>query len=120
MTNEDAALNLLGYVGTMLSSSKSMYGDRYRTHIIFFNANVYDSDGQKIWYGDIDLTKDRKNLEELAKKIGPFYVTREMPFRFENVTKEMLERAVAPKKYPDAYLVKPGESFIVAKVEAPK
>jgi hypothetical protein len=67
----------------MLSGSKQAYSKKHPDSVVFFNANIYDSEGEKLWYGDIDLTKDGKKLNQIVNKIGEkIYVTREQPWRF--------------------------------------
>lgn len=91
----DAAREILGYMGKMLSASKTDYSKKHSKSTVFFNGNVYDSDGQKIWYGDIDLTRENKKIERLAKVLGEsIYVTAEQPFRWSAQTRETLEEAI--------------------------
>lgn len=94
MEEHEVVERFLGHMGRMLSGSKSGYLDRFPGHRCFFNGNVYAGDGRKLWYGDIDLTKDEKVLQALAGELGTrLYVTREMPFRFEQVTVQQLDNA---------------------------
>ena len=59
--SEDA-VKLLGYQGRMLYPSKSM-----KKPTTIFNANIYNSKAEKIWYGDLEIERDRKALIELSK-----------------------------------------------------
>ena len=71
--------------GKMLSASKSGYRDRNPGNEVFFNANIFTVEDGKIWYGDIDYTKDRETLEKIATKLERnLYILRELDGRFEN------------------------------------
>ena len=63
-----------------------------------WNANLVSPTQGKVWYGDLNLTKDGDKLKEVAKAAGEtLYVLREMDCRFgtENDPIELLaERAV--------------------------
>lgn len=81
----EIAVKILGYTGRMISGSKSGYHNRYPKHFVMFNANIFTVSQGKIWYGDIDVDIDKKNLKKLAKKLGePIYLVQEMMGRFEN------------------------------------
>lgn len=71
------AKRLLGYPDRMLYRSK---GDGKPTTI--FNANIYDSDAEKIWYGDLEIERDRQALAELSEAVGSIYILWEMDGRF--------------------------------------
>lgn len=76
------------YFGRMISPSKSWYRDENPTHVTVFNANVITVTHGKIWYGDLDVTKDAEALKKIAEKIGePLFILREMDGRFENENK---------------------------------
>lgn len=88
------AYETLGPMGRMLSGSKSAYANAHPKHTVYFNGNVYDSSATKLWYGDVDLTKDGTKLKQLARQLGEsLYVTREMPFRFDGATPVSLANA---------------------------
>jgi hypothetical protein len=71
--------------GRMISYSKSQYREKYPENEIYFNCNVFVLGEGKIWYGDLDVTKDREALEKIASEIGKdLYILREMDGRFEN------------------------------------
>ncbi len=72
-----AAVNLLGYPDRMLYRSKSM-----KRPTTIFNANVYNSKAEKIWYGDLEIEKDREALIELSNNVGPVYILWEIDGRF--------------------------------------
>lgn len=75
----------LGFpVGRMISGSKSGYIDRFPTHVVYFNANIITDRG-KIWWGDLDLTKDEDGLKQLANYLGEdFYILSEHDARWGN------------------------------------
>lgn len=88
------AENRLGMRGKMISSSKSGYMERFPDNLVIFNANVC-SEGEKIWYGDIDVTLSYEDLSGLAKDLNEtIYVLRELDGRFENEEVPRTERAV--------------------------
>lgn len=52
---------------------------------VYFNANIFVLGEGKIWYGDLDVTKDIEALQKVASRIGSdLYILREMDGRFEN------------------------------------
>jgi len=72
-------------LGRMISFSKSGYRDRFPDNEVYFNANIFVLGEGKIWYGDIDVTKDKEQLENIAREIGKdLYILREMDGRFGN------------------------------------
>jgi len=91
MNESVTAIEILGYCGRMISASKTGISG----HITVFNANVCTAAG-KIWFGDLDVTKDEAKLKELAHALGEkIYVLRERDARFENEGAPLLENAVA-------------------------
>lgn len=83
----------------MVGGSKSRYRDANPDNFVIFNANIVSKRaGQKVWYGDLDLTKDFERLKQLADEAGDtLYFLREMDGRFENENinaKEAKKRAV--------------------------
>jgi|688.fasta_scaffold86144_3 hypothetical protein len=71
--------------GRLISGSKSGYRDLYPDNEVYFNANVFVLGEGKIWHGDLDITKDREILLEIAREIGKdLFILREMDGRFEN------------------------------------
>lgn len=105
----ELALQHLGFMGRMLSGSKSGYCKANPHHRAFFNANVYDSAANKLWYGDIDLNRpaDSAGLRALVTALGePVYVTREMPFRFDGATAQSLQSACLGE-FPSAVRIDP-------------
>jgi len=73
--------------GRMLSSSKSAYREKYPENEVYFNANIFVLGEGKIWFGDIDITRDRQILEEISVSIGKrLFILKELDGRFENDT----------------------------------
>ena len=73
------------FSGRMLSFSKSGYRDQFPDNEVYFNANIFVLGEGKIWYGDIDVTKEKEQLENVAREIGKdLYILREMDGRFGN------------------------------------
>jgi hypothetical protein len=82
-------------VARLLSYSKSIYRKTYPDNEAYFNANIFNEFGQKVWHGDLDLTLDEKNLRKIAKLMGTnLYVLREMDGRFgaENMDWDELKK----------------------------
>ena len=74
----------VGYFGNLVSASKSGYRNANPDHLVVFNSNIIVNN-EKIWYGDIDITKSGETLLSLANTFGvTIYVLSEMDGRFEN------------------------------------
>ena len=88
------AKEILGYSGRMIWGSKSDYQDRNPSNLVVFNANICTKTG-KIWYGDVDITKESNNLRDLSVRLkDEIFVLYEMDGRFENEEKPLLNKAV--------------------------
>jgi hypothetical protein len=86
----------LGRPGRMISASKSDYLQRFPEHVVVFNANVCVKGHGKIWFGDLNVTKDEPSLKKLADELGEtVYVLREMDGRFENESAPLYDNARA-------------------------
>jgi hypothetical protein len=78
--------------GRMISGTKTAP----KGHVCVFNANLCTRSAGKIWFGDIDLTSDKPDLQRLADEKGEaIYVLREMDARFMNEASPKFENAVA-------------------------
>ncbi|HLX33823.1 MAG TPA: hypothetical protein VKR30_01125 [Candidatus Limnocylindrales bacterium] len=53
----------------LVSWSKSGYWARHPDHAIVFNATIADAAGTRLWWGDLDLTRDEAALVELARLV---------------------------------------------------
>lgn len=92
----EAAAQILGMEGRMISGSKSGYRDRNPKNLAVFNANVCTKSNGKIWFGDIDITLSHEKLTELAKSVEEnVYVLSEMDARFGNEDSPIFDNAVA-------------------------
>lgn len=71
--------------GRIISFSKSRYREEFPDNEIYFNANIFVLGEGKIWYGDIDVTKEKEQLENVAGEIGKdLYILSEIDGRFGN------------------------------------
>jgi hypothetical protein len=71
--------------GRMISGSKSSYREKYPENKVYFNANIFALSDGKIWYGDLDLTRDADILQRISSNVGKsLYVLPEYAGRFEN------------------------------------
>lgn len=79
-------LNELGfYNGRLISGSKSTYRKKLPDNLVLFNANIFTEKFGKIFYGDIDLTKDQSALKYISLELNEtLYVLNEMDGRFGN------------------------------------
>jgi hypothetical protein len=82
-------------MGRMVWAEKYDLPKHLKDHKIVWNANII-VEGQKVWYGDIDLTQDTETLQTVANEIGkPLYVLREMDARFNTEEEPLIEKAVS-------------------------
>lgn len=82
---EAIAKKHLGSLGRMVGGSKSIYRYDNPDNIVVFNANVATKKHGKIWYGDLDVTLDVKDLQRLSKELGmPVFIFHESQGRFGN------------------------------------
>jgi len=95
--------------------SKSGYSMRLPKNVIIFNANMCTKEHGKIFHGDIDITKEEKQLKKLAKRMGvDLYLFYEMDARWETSHNIDFEKAlfkitpkiitVARESYKDYYV----------------
>lgn len=74
----------LGIAGKIITMSKTTYRNQNESNLVFFNANICVNK-EKVWWGDLDITKSRAVLHEIAKNTNAdIYVLQEMDARFEN------------------------------------
>jgi hypothetical protein len=84
MNKQEKASSILGANGKMISNSKSGYRERNPENLSIFNANICTKN-EKIWWGDMDVTKDQNLIGDLAYILNEdLYVLYEMDGRFEN------------------------------------
>jgi hypothetical protein len=95
-TQSQVAVRLLGMPGRMISGSKSGYDRAHPGHVVVFNANICTRSNGKIWYGDLDITKDEAMLKALAEALGEdVFVLSEHDARFETAAAPRFDRARA-------------------------
>lgn len=86
------------FLGRLISWSKTAYREMNPNNFVVFNANIVVPSKGKIWYGDLDITKDSDTLKKISEEINePIYVLKEMDARFENENDEideLVKRAV--------------------------
>jgi hypothetical protein len=82
------------HIGRMISASKS----GPKSHVCVWNANIITKSQGKVWFGDLDLTRDGAKLQIVADTIGErLYVLREHDCRFNTENdpiEELIERSV--------------------------
>jgi len=80
------------YTGRLLTAvSKSAYYKSYPSHIVLFNACLFNTKGEKVWWGDVDLSLDWKVFAEASCSLNQTLIlTPETPYRFTGL-KEMLK-----------------------------
>ena len=86
----DLFIQKLGASGRIISMSKSGYREKNPKSAAIFNANIVATlrglkEYEKVWFGDLDITKDESALNEIAAETGlDLFVLYEMDGRFEN------------------------------------
>lgn len=71
--------------GRLISWSKSNYRKKFPDNEVYFNANIFLLGEGKVWYGDLDVTKDSEILQRISTNLGKsIYILKEMAGRFEN------------------------------------
>ena len=80
------------YDARMIGGSKSFYSKEHLDDLIVFNANVLMPNYGKVWYGDLNLTKDYIVLKSIADTLDTkLYVLWESDGRFGEETKPLNE-----------------------------
>jgi hypothetical protein len=70
--------------GRMLSWSKSGYREKFPENEVYFNANIFLLGEGKVWYGDLDVTRDFSILQKIASSLGKsIYILRELDGRLD-------------------------------------
>jgi hypothetical protein len=82
--------------GRMISGSKSGYVRNNPKCEPYFNARICTLGEGIIWWGDLDLNKDREFLNQISLEIGTkLYVLRESDAWNEVTDEQILKRASA-------------------------
>ena len=90
----EVAVKHLGPYPAMLDGDKMQYRKENPNSTVLYNGNVVTRTA-KVWYGDIDVTKNIENLTALARELGEsVYVLREMDARFDTHDNPNFENAV--------------------------
>jgi hypothetical protein len=80
-------------LSNMISGSKSSYRQQNRENLVFFNSNIfafYNNSVEKIWYGDLDVTKSKEDLIKISKELKlSLYIFTEYDGRFDNEFKDI-------------------------------
>lgn len=64
--------------GRMIAPSKTGYFSAHPTHLLAFNAGIYIKSKGYLWSGDLDVTRDAPQLQEIAGNLGEtVYILRE-------------------------------------------
>ena len=98
-------METVGPMGAMIGASKSGYRDRNPDNLVVFNCNLVlleagekfglGSRHGKVWFGDIDITKSRQKLKDLAdRSMCTVVILSEMDGRFENESDPLLNKFV--------------------------
>lgn len=94
-SNQYIAMKRLGIIARMISVSKSGYLKDNPDNVVVFNSNICTKT-EKIWYGDIDITKSLQKLKDLAIEINEdIYVLYESDGRFDNEKTPLIHKYVA-------------------------
>lgn len=74
------------YCGRMISA----YKQAPKGHLAVFNANLIHPTLGKIWFGDLNITKEGEKLKRIASKFNTtLYVLREMDCRFDTENEDI-------------------------------
>ena len=86
------------YDARMIGGSKTSYTQDHSDDLIVFNANILMPEHDKVWYGDLNLTKDYVMLKGIAETLNAnLYVLWESDARFGEENKpfdELIKKAV--------------------------
>ena len=86
------------YNARMLSGTKWGYQEEHPEDLIVYNANVLMKDMGKVWYGDLNLTKDYIVLKSIAHSLDTtLYILWESDGRFGEENKpidELVKKSV--------------------------
>jgi len=93
MIDQEQIVKKLGYYGVMLSGSKSWYRQKNPDNFVIFNANIC-TEKNKVWFGDIDITKSKETLVQLAQDLNEkLFILYEMDGRFDHEDAPLVKKA---------------------------
>ena len=91
----DIIIEKVGRLDNLISCSRSGFVRNHPKHLAVFNANIIIN-GEKVWYGDLDLSISKDNLQSVAKQENvDLYVLFESDGRFDKEDEPYMERPVA-------------------------
>jgi hypothetical protein len=97
----------------LVSPSKSDFMRRHPQHAVVFNATITNAAGERMWWGDVDLTEDEEALHQLAQRAGfDLFVYHEADSRRGFVKTINPVNAVAIFHRDDTLTLGPRSSFI--------
>lgn len=72
----------IGHAGRQLSGGKTAP----KGQTVYWNACVFTEDGEQVWWGDVNLTKEANKVQAAADELQQtLFVTPEQPFRFSGL-----------------------------------
>lgn len=86
-------------IGRLIAFSKSTYRKSNPDNLVLFNANIIVENYGKIWFGDLDITKDECVLQNVANELKMnLYVLYEHDARFQHEN-DPIEVYISKAKY---------------------
>lgn len=93
--------------GRLISYSKSRYRNNHPNDYILFNGNIFTKKYHKMWWGDLNITKDSLKLQEICNEIDlDLIIVSEMIGSFGGEKKKFSEI----KKFADC-IFKPNKDY---------
>ena len=70
-------------INRLIAFSKSTYRKAYPDNFVLFNANIITKEYGKIWFGDLDITRDSGILQDVSNELEmDLYILYEHDARF--------------------------------------
>jgi len=84
--------------GRLITFSKSLYRKAHPKHIVLFNACLFNTKGEEVWWADVDLTRDWKVFYETARTLNETLIlTPETPYRFIGLKETLKDMQIIGK-----------------------
>jgi len=84
--------------GRLITFSKSLYRKAHPKHIVLFNACLFNTKGEEVWWADVDLTRDWKVFYETARTLNETLIlTPETPYRFIGLKETLKDMQITGK-----------------------